>query len=96
MDYALKKHIENRKQVDRIFALVDQLADEVNVLGSHQVFEEAFSSALIKQHRTLQQSLVGNLIQALRRYGDTSGTDARNEAAVKHCQNLEEVHFPLV
>lgn len=81
---------------ERINNLIEELAIEVNVLGDHGPVIDALADALNRQHRTLQQSIAGVLINGLRQWGHNTRTDLRNEASTSYCASLPETNFPLI
>ncbi len=83
-----------------VATLVEELCDVLNTIGTSGAAVDGIADGLQSQHRTLQQSAVGVLINGLRQYGHnavrTKYYDARNEAAVKHCNGLDPTNFPYI
>ena len=69
--------------------LAGRLSDFFNTFGVEER-AEALTSALMAQHRTLQQSFVRFLIHFIKQYSATATYDKRNEAAVLAMRHLSE------
>jgi hypothetical protein len=61
-------------------------------------YPEEILEALVREHRTHQQSTVGAISQILAGYGKDVGTDPRNEAAVEWSRDVcpEPQQFPFI
>ena len=57
---------------------------------------ETIAQELQKNHRTLQASLVRELLTALQEYGKTPYYDLRNQAAVEYCKQLPDHAIPFI
>ena len=54
------------------------------------------ADAIQRNHRTLQASLVRELLTALQEYGKTPYYDLRNQAAVEYCKQLPDHAIPFI
>lgn len=68
-------------------AIMDDVSDLVNAYNSEQEAGKALGRGLAHQHRTLQSNFFRALPHMLTEYAKT-GTDARNESAVKLAHKL--------
>jgi hypothetical protein len=87
------------KSLDQAQELFTAAFDLLHSSGSNgQTMADIFAFALQMEHRTHQQSIVRTLFNALRTYGNESGTDARNETAVTWAKkSTEEItYFPYI
>lgn len=57
---------------------------------------ETIAQELQKNHRTLQASLIRELLTALHEYGKTPYYDLRNQAAVEYCKQLPDHAIPYI
>jgi hypothetical protein len=71
----------NHQQADRFITILEGI-DEQAILGSH------LAHGLQHEHRTHQQSMVGQLAQTLIEYADATH-DLRNEDAVNMCRDIK-------
>jgi len=70
----------------------EELANEFsNFANNFNVDEEAFVNAFFRQHRTLQQSMMGLMFKVIEKAasGDI-GTDPRNQASIDTCKKMVE------
>jgi len=77
--------------------LANRFSDFING-NDGAIFKEYFVKHLLRQHRTLQASVIRLLFSMLKEYGDAGDEyyDLRNEAAVKACQKLEAPAIPFI
>ena len=68
----------------------------LNGFGSDGEVIDAIADELNSSHRTLQQSFIKTFIDGLRQHAQNTGTDARNEAAIRYCKALDEPTFPYI
>jgi hypothetical protein len=62
------------------------------VNGYDSTLAEALHDAIIHEHRYLQGAIIGVLTRVLYRIGKVNtGTDARNEHAIKLCETLRRI-----
>jgi hypothetical protein len=98
--------IEERrtKQMEEVVSILSKC---VNSLPGHpNKFGKALADEITRDHRTLQQLMIGTLFEALVAIGgiDPVFTDLRNEASYKACRELRRmvnneefnISFPLV
>ena len=91
------EHMRDKQLEDNIFNLVDALGNLVNVMGSdyHKKFAEFFAQALRRQHNTLEQSLIINLLNALfMRFSplnEHKWVDLRNQSACDTVNKIREL-----
>lgn len=97
-DLKLKRHMENQKTIKRVREAITVVIDETNSLGSAQCISQGIFEALTGSHRTLQQSFMRELVEALEQYSKTNFFDARNEASVKLAGKIVELdhHLPFI
>ena len=97
--YELKQAQHLAKVSKRAEELVAELIDLTNDMNNEtqKAVSNAIACGLLKQHRTLQQSFIGNFKNAMVTYGQTQ-TDPRNESAVKWAKQAGdlEVYFPYI
>lgn len=89
---------------ERLVAAINEVFDSLNVLGGRS--DEAVKDAFRRQHRTLQQQLVGRVIlpvlEQLAEMDKAGAYDLRNEASAKLATKLlsgvkeEDRYLPLV
>lgn len=98
-----KKEQEEKAKLAPFIKMVEDLTDTCNH-DSQKLFVQAFAEVMCRTHRTLQQLMVGMMVNALTAYSKeydkvwVGNTDARNEAAVVFCKKLAEelIYFPYV
>lgn len=85
---------ETNEKEDKIKSAIDVLQDSYD----SGMVQKILANVLIRNHRTHQQLIIKNLHGALKLYAEFSGSDARNEEAVKWAKNAtkEEVYFPMI
>jgi len=90
INHYMKLKADADKAEDKIEAALDVLTQR------HDVASILFH-CLLMQHRTHQQSIIGNLYHALSRYGQSS-SDGRNEQAVTWATKAtkDEQLFPFI
>lgn len=54
------------------------------------------AESIQNNHRTLQASLIRELLTALQEYGKTPYYDLRNQAAVEYCASLPDHAIPYI
>lgn len=93
----MRESIDDMEFEENVYVLVSALGDLVNVMGSdHQKkFTTYFAKALRRQHNTLEQSLVTNLLNALFDRFDPDiehkWVDLRNEATCEAVNRIEQL-----
>jgi len=97
--YTIQKNRALRETQERAKELIDNLIDLSNVLDddTQKAIQEGIAQSLVENHRTLQQSTVCNLHEALKIYSKTD-TDPRNQSAVEFAQKVSEIehYFPTI
>lgn len=78
-----------------------KIAAAIGVLREHgdaETISEVLAYALMYEHRTHQQLVIGKLYRALQIYAEMSGSDARNEQAVAWAKEATkgEKNFPYI
>ena len=89
---------------EQVETSLDSIFDAINKMGGEESVEVALQSVLNKQHRTLQQNFMRQIIiPSLRIFAekDSSGyTDLRNEATCKLATKLlpiiDKEHLPFI
>jgi hypothetical protein len=79
--------------------MVQQTAKLVNNMGfDYTEGSEIIAKALIKEHRTLQQSIIRLLAGSIAKYAELSFHDPRNESAVEWAKKVAEIenYFPHI
>ena len=110
MDEYTKKQIEREnKKRQHLQSAVDNLTDALNDIsfGADEA-SAMLMSMIIQEHRTIQQELIGTLINLIVRYADTEWYDGRNEASKKVCVEIRgslenkgllydnKIHLPFI
>ncbi len=67
--------------------MAEQLSKFVNKLGNNKD-EQEFCAALMRQHRTLQQSVFSLMTAAIKEWSKQQNFDARNEFTVATCKEI--------
>ena len=92
---SLERYQRSREQMLIAQRSFKTLVDSVNSMSNNNLVALAFCKEMTKTHRTLQQSLVGQLLIGIRAYAEWAKEnnlyDARNEAFVKMADDLERL-----
>ena len=98
----------NKEQKQRIKDLVDQFSRIVNNFDDKVEYSTIFTEEFLNSHKTLQQSMMGVMINFLLQYSQTQFFDLRNEFSVKVAKVTKEalekedwvvnnvIHFPYI
>lgn len=74
---------------ERAQALVTELTRFVNVMANAERRNRSVADALMREHRTLQQSAFGLMLACVKAWADDErGHDARNEWTVEKCKTI--------
>ena len=97
MDNEMHHHIQSVKRVQATKDAMKELIASTNVMGCDEDFAQGIFEALLGEHRTLQQSTVRAIAEALALYSEID-TDLRNEEAVNFAKKVKamEHFFPMV
>lgn len=100
---AARRHIRQCSP-EELAELLSDYVNNYNVCGRDA--PTAFALALMRQHRTLQQSMIRYFVRILLAYGDSVGDwhDLRNQGAADFCKRLIALvetkqitpYFPMV
>jgi ribosomal protein S25 len=93
-----------RREQERVNKAIEALAESCNRMGGEEKNMERIAVSFIRQHRTLQASMIRVLLKFLAWYGGLGEEDydLRNSAAVKACRELlpqsvvDGVHIPFI
>lgn len=88
-----------QEQIDELTTeVLDKLTHEVNG-GSPKDLGESLCRSMQRQHRTLQQNVIGALFVFIKEYAKID-SDLRNEGSVEACKKLlpvlEETYLPYI
>ena len=73
--------------------ITNKLVDLTNSMGNkYEDIGAGIAEALMRSHRTLQQSVIASLQKALVTYSE-SGTDMRNEGAVDWAKQVAKINI---
>lgn len=88
---------------EKLETVVSGLADLVNNMAfDYPAAAETIAEALVKKHRTLQQSSIRLVALSIKRYSELIkeryGTDMRNEAAADWAEEISKIdsYFPHI
>jgi hypothetical protein len=79
--------------------MIQQVARLINNMGfDYEKNAEIIAKALIREHRTLQQSIIRLLAGSITKYAELSSHDPRNESAVEWAKKVSEIdnYFPHI
>lgn len=76
----------------RLQEIVKELNDITNnICYSPEHYGVVLGEALTHQHRTIQQSIIATLINALVWYADCATSDGRNEYVLQACKDIRDI-----